>query len=276
MKTEKDGSSYNNSGLTIGTESPRPDPTPTNVAVIEKQDSAQLVPVDVNFKKNQSMNELPSEDKLSPLVKPVAVPETKPDIEMENKTGDEPTPGFKVPLPVKKREGKHGPAPQLSEISFFYDNNVEEESDEDDEDENSHFILIQAATVQAKMENQCEDAFFITERGFGVSDGVSGWNDYGFSSDQFSLQLMFNCKKLIDKAISNAIKQNRLGNTTKPKKLRRNQKSYLSMDNLDIEEESDEDDRSDQDGQSGLLSEDGISSNNSRRSASMNDENMQD
>jgi hypothetical protein len=33
---------------------------------------------------------------------------------------------------------------------------------------------------------QCEDAYFITERGFGISDGVSGWNDYGFSSMAFS------------------------------------------------------------------------------------------
>ena len=24
-----------------------------------------------------------------------------------------------------------------------------------------------------------EDAYFISERGFGVADGVSGWNDYG-------------------------------------------------------------------------------------------------
>lgn len=41
-----------------------------------------------------------------------------------------------------------------------------------------------------KHKYQCEDAYFIQERAFGVSDGVSGWNDYGFSSDQFSLQLM--------------------------------------------------------------------------------------
>jgi hypothetical protein len=33
---------------------------------------------------------------------------------------------------------------------------------------------------------KCEDAYFITENAFGVSDGVSGWNDYGFSSDEFS------------------------------------------------------------------------------------------
>ena len=35
-----------------------------------------------------------------------------------------------------------------------------------------------------------EDAFFLTERGFGVADGVSGWNDFGFSSQAFSNALM--------------------------------------------------------------------------------------
>jgi len=46
---------------------------------------------------------------------------------------------------------------------------------------------------------KCEDAFFITENAFGLSDGVSGWNDYGFSSDEFSKQLMSNAKLIIDK-----------------------------------------------------------------------------
>ena len=50
--------------------------------------------------------------------------------------------------------------------------------------------MIQGAHRIGKAENQCEDAYFIHERAFGVSDGVSGWNDYGFSSDQFSLSLM--------------------------------------------------------------------------------------
>jgi len=39
----------------------------------------------------------------------------------------------------------------------------------------------------------CEDAYFISERGFGVADGVSGWKDYGFSSFAFSWQLMEFC-----------------------------------------------------------------------------------
>ena len=48
---------------------------------------------------------------------------------------------------------------------------------------------------------KCEDAYFITENAFGISDGVSGWNDYGFSSDEFSKQLMQNAKILIEKKL---------------------------------------------------------------------------
>lgn len=42
-----------------------------------------------------------------------------------------------------------------------------------------------------------EDALFITERAFGVADGVSGWTDFGFSSDAFSNELMRFCKEEI-------------------------------------------------------------------------------
>mgnify|MGYP000952165806 CR=1 FL=1 len=43
-----------------------------------------------------------------------------------------------------------------------------------------------------------EDAFFISERGFGIADGVSGWNDYGFSSSAFSTEMMKNCKSELE------------------------------------------------------------------------------
>lgn len=92
------------------------------------------------------------------------------------------------------------------------------------------------------MANQCEDAYFISERGFGVSDGVSGWNDYGFSSDQFSLQLMFNSKLIIEKAINSALRNDK---DEIRKGMRSRTKSYLSMDNLDIEEGNEEDEHSD-------------------------------
>ena len=101
------------------------------------------------------------------------------------------------------------PVNQLSEISFFYENGEEDEDDEDSEDNSNAdheenpapFILISGVHCVGKQPNQCEDAYFISDRAFGVSDGVSGWNEYGFSSDQFSLQLMFNSKQQIEKYI---------------------------------------------------------------------------
>lgn len=72
----------------------------------------------------------------------------------------------------------------LSEISFFYEQEMNVDSDqEDEENKDATFILVQGANVIGKQPNQCEDSYFISDRGFGVSDGVSGWNDYGFSSD---------------------------------------------------------------------------------------------
>lgn len=52
--------------------------------------------------------------------------------------------------------------------------------------------MVTGAFKLGKVTYQCEDAYFMTERGFGVSDGVSGWNDYGFSSEDFATQLMSN------------------------------------------------------------------------------------
>lgn len=47
-------------------------------------------------------------------------------------------------------------------------------------------------------DNVCEDAFFVSDRAFGVADGVSGWNDFGFSSHAFSHSLMDYCKEDIE------------------------------------------------------------------------------
>ena len=49
-----------------------------------------------------------------------------------------------------------------------------------------------------KQPDNCEDAFFVSERGFGVADGVSGWNDFGFSSHAFSTQLMYHCQEEVE------------------------------------------------------------------------------
>lgn len=88
-----------------------------------------------------------------------------------------------------------------------------------------------------KMPDSCEDAFFITERGFGVADGVSGWNDYGFSSSAFANQLMDNCKKEIEDFIS----YKKLQQTKPKKKKMRKTGSYLSMENLGVVDDDEDD-----------------------------------
>jgi len=58
---------------------------------------------------------------------------------------------------------------------------------EEDVDNNDPEMKIVTGGYQVgKNPDSCEDAYFISDRGFGVADGVSGWNDYGFSSSAFS------------------------------------------------------------------------------------------
>lgn len=158
------------------------------------------------------------------------------------------TPQHEVEVPGEATQKKKSQqvCTQLSEISFFYDNDNDEEQENDANPEDATFVLIQGAHCIGKQPNQCEDAYFISERAFGVSDGVSGWNDYGFSSDQFSLQLMFNAKKQIEKVVQRALDSKRVKRRKKPERgspMKRN-RSYLSMDNLDIEEASEQDEQS--------------------------------
>ena len=47
-------------------------------------------------------------------------------------------------------------------------------------------LCMKSAGYSISKSDNNEDAYFISERGFGVADGVSGWNDYGFSSSAFS------------------------------------------------------------------------------------------
>jgi len=54
--------------------------------------------------------------------------------------------------------------------------------------------LVTAGFALGKTKETCEDAYFVSDRSFGIADGVSGWNDYGFSSAAFSNELMSNCK----------------------------------------------------------------------------------
>jgi len=44
------------------------------------------------------------------------------------------------------------------------------------------FIFEGAGVRKGKVEGQCEDAFFVSKRGLGVSDGVGSWNKYGISA----------------------------------------------------------------------------------------------
>ena len=60
------------------------------------------------------------------------------------------------------------------------------------------FGIISGAFSIGKSEFNNEDAYFVSERSFGVADGVSGWADFGFSSSEFSNQLMRNCKIQIE------------------------------------------------------------------------------
>ena len=88
----------------------------------------------------------------------------------------------------------------------------------------------------------CEDAYFITENAFGVSDGVSGWNDYGFSSNEFSQQLMNNAKQIIEKRteqVKNHEKHEKSWTTLKRVKTIFNKtRSVISLRNLSEKREN--------------------------------------
>ena len=58
--------------------------------------------------------------------------------------------------------------------------------------------IVSAAFTIGKTEDANEDAYFISDRSFGVADGVSGWVDFGFSSKAFSNALMSNCKAEVE------------------------------------------------------------------------------
>eukprot|EP00826_Nyctotherus_ovalis_P035364 TRINITY_DN3035_c0_g1_i5.p1 TRINITY_DN3035_c0_g1~~TRINITY_DN3035_c0_g1_i5.p1 ORF type:complete len:419 (-),score=73.20 TRINITY_DN3035_c0_g1_i5:130-1386(-) len=63
------------------------------------------------------------------------------------------------------------------------------------------FRLVYGAESIPRMGTQGEDAFFVHSRALGVSDGVSGWYQYGIDSAEFSKQLMHNCKLSILKQL---------------------------------------------------------------------------
>jgi hypothetical protein len=81
------------------------------------------------------------------------------------------------------REQREHALSEMSQIYFAADDSFDADVEAQHEEASGQFILIQGATAVGKEVHQCEDAYLLSERAFGVSDGVSGWNVYGFSSD---------------------------------------------------------------------------------------------
>ncbi len=60
--------------------------------------------------------------------------------------------------------------------------------------EDDQFIFIgEGHQIPKNPKGPCEDAFFLTEVGAGVSDGVGSWGNYGIDSSVFSNTLMKEC-----------------------------------------------------------------------------------
>jgi hypothetical protein len=68
--------------------------------------------------------------------------------------------------------------------------------------ENEQFIFVGDSYQIAKNAGgSSEDAYFITDLGIGVSDGVGSWGSYGIDSALFSNTLMNECSKFIQRII---------------------------------------------------------------------------
>lgn len=68
--------------------------------------------------------------------------------------------------------------------------------------EDDQFIFIgESFQISKNPKGPSEDAFFITEIGAGVSDGVGSWGNYGIDSSLFSNALMRECQKFIQRVV---------------------------------------------------------------------------
>eukprot|EP00347_Sterkiella_histriomuscorum_P001361 403372331 len=68
--------------------------------------------------------------------------------------------------------------------------------------EDEKFIFIgDGYQISKNPRGPSEDAFFITEIGAGVSDGVGSWSNYGIDSSLFSNTLMRECQKFIQRVV---------------------------------------------------------------------------
>ena len=86
-----------------------------------------------------------------------------------------------MPLPLDFKQESHSTISEITEEKQVYHNH---------DYLHAKLRIICAGHTRGKTAENCEDAFYISGRSFGVADGVSGWNDFGFSSQEFATQLM--------------------------------------------------------------------------------------
>ena len=113
---------------------------------------------------------------------------TKSSKESGNKNEESPKFGMFGELKIKVNLSKKEPEKENTKSEFHEHLNNNEQN----------LAIVSSAFTIGKSKTN-EDAFFVMDRGFGVADGVSGWIDFGFSSEAFSHELMDNCKKEIEK-----------------------------------------------------------------------------
>eukprot|EP01022_Parablepharisma_sp_SALTPOND_P017508 TRINITY_DN2806_c0_g1_i1.p1 TRINITY_DN2806_c0_g1~~TRINITY_DN2806_c0_g1_i1.p1 ORF type:complete len:780 (+),score=74.10 TRINITY_DN2806_c0_g1_i1:395-2734(+) len=61
------------------------------------------------------------------------------------------------------------------------------------------FKFVTGYAMRPKDGEEGEDAYFVSERGLGVADGVSGWSAYGINASAFSQKLMEECENELRK-----------------------------------------------------------------------------
>lgn len=89
----------------------------------------------------------------------------------------------------------------LREQSSRFNPNHSFSSDTSLEIEDSLVFCGDAVLIPKNKNTPSEDAYFITEKGVGVSDGVGGWNAYGINSSLFSNNLMLECQRFIGRVL---------------------------------------------------------------------------
>ena len=65
--------------------------------------------------------------------------------------------------------------------------------------EDNYFFVGDAFNIPKYQKEPTQDAFFATDKGVGVSDGVGSWSSYGIDCSLFSRTLMKECQKFIQR-----------------------------------------------------------------------------